>query len=167
MVKTGTGTLTLNNSTQAINGSAGTLGLTGATLVFSGSTQVLGGGVIVTGTGTGTIGGSGGKAITRTFPAAHRIVTSDGTHVTGTLAVKNGIAAKTNTGLWAGRDTGGADLVLRTGQTVNVGSTAKKIASFVALVPAAGSIGAAHGTDDAGHQRARHLRGSFDGGADA
>ncbi|MGB8167798.1 MAG: choice-of-anchor tandem repeat NxxGxxAF-containing protein [Chthoniobacteraceae bacterium] len=62
-----------------------------------------------------------------------------------------GVSAANNFGLWAADASGALGLVLRTGQPLNVGGTTRIVKSFSALVPAAGSIGSAHGYDNAGH----------------
>ncbi len=45
---------------------------------------------------------------------------------TAILAVKDGVTAKTNTGLWAGRNDGGCALLLRTGQLLSIDGTRKE-----------------------------------------
>ena len=72
---------------------------------------------------------------------------------TGTLVIKasDGVTAKNNFGLWGVDSTGILRLLMRTGQSLQVSGEAKTIASFTALTSAAGSIGAAHGYDNAGH----------------
>jgi hypothetical protein len=62
-----------------------------------------------------------------------------------------GISAANNFGVWAVNSSGVLKLVLRTGQKVVVNAVPLTIKSFTALTPAAGSIGAAHGYDNAGH----------------
>ena len=71
---------------------------------------------------------------------------------TATLATdKNvGIDTKNNFGLWGVNTAGTLKLVLRTGNNVIVDSAPRIVKSFTALLPATGSIGAAHGYDDAG-----------------
>lgn len=72
---------------------------------------------------------------------------------TATLTVDKAadISAANNSGLWAVNSSGVLKLVLRTGQKVVVNAAPLTIKSFTALVPAPGSIGAAHGYDNAGH----------------
>ncbi len=72
---------------------------------------------------------------------------------TGTVAVdtRNGITPKDTARLWAADRNGNVSLILRAGGTVYLDGAARTMQSFTALVPAAGSIGAARGYDAAGH----------------
>jgi hypothetical protein len=72
---------------------------------------------------------------------------------TGTLASDPtaGISRMNNIGLWAADAAGTLSLILRTGTSLNVGGKNRTVGRFVALTPAPGSIGAAHGYDNAGH----------------
>ena len=70
---------------------------------------------------------------------------------TGTLLVStaDSVTAKNNAGLWSSDNAGRLTLLLRSGQTMSVSGATKTIASFTALTPPGGSIGAAHGYGDA------------------
>ncbi|MDB6151890.1 MAG: hypothetical protein JWL90_343 [Chthoniobacteraceae bacterium] len=61
------------------------------------------------------------------------------------------VTKENNLGLWACIDKQGFVLLLRTGEKLLVDGVSKTIRNFVALAPAAGSIGAASGYDDDGH----------------
>ncbi len=60
------------------------------------------------------------------------------------------LSAKDNLGLWAVGSNGTLQALVQTGQMMQVGNGTKKVASFVALKAAAGSIGAAQGYDNEG-----------------
>jgi PKD repeat protein len=62
-----------------------------------------------------------------------------------------GISLKNNTGLWAVDATGTLQLLLRTGQRIVVDGAERVVTSFVALTPAVGSVGTAHGYDSSGN----------------
>ena len=70
----------------------------------------------------------------------------------GTLAVNTagGVTTKNNAGLWGVDSTGTLRLLLRTGQPVTIGAATKALKSFVGLVAAPGSIGAASTFDNEG-----------------
>ncbi len=61
------------------------------------------------------------------------------------------IAAGNNLGLWGVDVTGSLGLLLRTGQSLQLGDQNESIKSFLALAPASGSIGAASGYDSEGN----------------
>ena len=71
---------------------------------------------------------------------------------TATLATDKaaGISASNNFGLWGANAAGTVRQILRTGDRVMVSAVERTVKSFVALTPAAGSIGAAHGYDETG-----------------
>ncbi len=76
----------------------------------------------------------------------------DGTLFTAKLKPNKAaaISSKNNTGLWASDSQGVVSRLLIAGQTVQLGGQPYVLKSFVALVPAKGSIGAARGYDTAG-----------------
>ncbi|MHA3773562.1 DUF7453 family protein [Verrucomicrobiota bacterium sgz303538] len=69
---------------------------------------------------------------------------------TAKLAVNasEGVTAKNNRALWSMDSAGALQLLLRTGQTLNVNGSTRTVKSFAALTAAAGSLGAANGFDD-------------------
>ncbi|MHA3775381.1 DUF7453 family protein [Verrucomicrobiota bacterium sgz303538] len=69
---------------------------------------------------------------------------------TAKLAVNasEGVTAKNNRALWGMDSAGALQLLLRTGQTLNVNGSTRTVKSFAALTAAAGSLGAANGFDD-------------------
>ena len=68
-----------------------------------------------------------------------------------TTSVADPVTAKNNLGLWAVDSTGTLQLIFRTGQNALVNGVTRQVKTFTALVPGAGSIGAASGYDNKGH----------------